>query len=256
MVVKDRRMADDVSIIVADMLPDATTNFPASALKDSSAATVSSTPAKGGGGGFFSCFGGGGVRDEEAPAAQHALHSAVLDYVADVDCLQVRPTACGSTACNDQDALLPIGAVVCWCEHTPGLLLPALQAFPHLASNLLSHDRASSSDARKRDLGDVTVHGARTARRFRQEADWHTDESYNGKDKSGGEAAHPVPLPVGLVRSSSAEWEREQEPGASTPMPAGRSAPASSLLSQQVDGSHPSSILPEDDLDGSLPSAL
>lgn len=92
-------MADDVSIIVADMLPDATTNFPASALKDASAANSSSAPAKAGGGGFFSCFGGGGVQEPEPAAALHA-HSGLLDYVADVDCLQVgRAAALPLLAC-------------------------------------------------------------------------------------------------------------------------------------------------------------
>jgi hypothetical protein len=89
-VVKDRRMADDVSIIVADMLPDSTTTFPASALRDGGGPR-SAAPAKSssGGGGLFSCFGGGAQPVETEAQATPPLRSATLDFVADVDCLQV-----------------------------------------------------------------------------------------------------------------------------------------------------------------------
>eukprot|EP00877_Chromochloris_zofingiensis_P011734 jgi/Chrzof1/6814/UNPLg00881.t1 len=75
-VCQDRRMSDDVSIIIVDMSPHAGTSFAASALKHSQEVQPS--------GGLFSCF-------KPSPRPPKPSQSEVLDMLADVDCLVAYP---------------------------------------------------------------------------------------------------------------------------------------------------------------------
>eukprot|EP00798_Chlamydomonas_sp_ICE-L_P005307 gene5307-18551_t len=91
---EDQRVMDDASIIVLDILPATTNNFPTVFLKaidptSSSAPDPLSAPKASSGGGFFSCF---------HPEVVEKLHEAgspavngALKLLADVDCLEAYP---------------------------------------------------------------------------------------------------------------------------------------------------------------------
>lgn len=172
--VKDKRMADDLSIIIIDMLPDASQSFP-----ESIGGTVNGVPQSGGGGGGGGgcCFSGG---KPPAPTGTAAAKRSryVVDYLADVDCLLVRRRArvlvgrrcqgwCAfrqagrqshsrwvvksfSTAQPARPALDP---------HSP---TPLLQAFPEALDRLRDRDAAAREQAMMPKAAlDYTVHGAR-----------------------------------------------------------------------------------------------
>uniref|UniRef100_A0A383WJ55 PPM-type phosphatase domain-containing protein n=2 Tax=Tetradesmus obliquus TaxID=3088 RepID=A0A383WJ55_TETOB len=176
MVARDKRMADDVSIIILDMLPPPAPGimpqqFPASTLKASSggkSAGVSRSDSSSGrssksSGGLFACFKGSAVQEDEVPyhagtgAAVHAGHTealtgplaqpwAGLSFLADVDCYQTYPLH------GKQLARVSVPAA-----------------------------RRPSPPPKRR--GDYTVHGGH-AHRFQQDSSWHTGNSQHGPSGS------------------------------------------------------------------------
>ncbi|KAI8463185.1 MAG: phosphatase 2C-like domain-containing protein [Monoraphidium minutum] len=81
-VVRDKRMADDMSLIVLDVLPNESLQFPVSALR--AGATGKPAPKPSSGGGLFSCF-------KPPPEPVESQPPRGVQLLADVDCLQAYP---------------------------------------------------------------------------------------------------------------------------------------------------------------------
>ncbi|KAF6260285.1 phosphatase 2C-like domain-containing protein [Scenedesmus sp. NREL 46B-D3] len=173
-VARDKRMADDVSIIILDMLPPPAPGitpqqFPASTLKASSAkssgavfgrSNSSSSRSGKSSGGLFACFKSSAVQEDEAYHAgsggaaipQHPVATtgplaqpwAGLAFLADVDCYETYPV------------------------HGKQLARAAGPAA-----------RRPSPPPKRRS--DYTVHGGH-AHRFQQDSSWHTGDSQHGSN--------------------------------------------------------------------------
>ena len=101
-------MADDVSIIVLDMLATERVQFPAAALQQAAAAGTGGSSSNGGGGssgrksgggGLFSCFKSTPVLEPVAAVAPDPKGWYVpWKYLADVDCLEAYPVSEGAGA--------------------------------------------------------------------------------------------------------------------------------------------------------------
>ncbi len=87
MVNRERRVIDDTSIIIVDVLPPDAKSFPASLAAPSLASPGRGKKpgSGGGGGGLFGCF----QSDVIEPDSRHATGPGRLQLYADVDCLQV-----------------------------------------------------------------------------------------------------------------------------------------------------------------------
>lgn len=84
LVVKDRRMADDMTVIVLDVTPQEGLHFPVSALR----AGANKPPARaGGGGGLFACF----KPPPPPPEPRGPTFGGPVTLFADVDCLEAYP---------------------------------------------------------------------------------------------------------------------------------------------------------------------
>lgn len=94
-VARDRRLMDDTSVIVVDIMPSADVSFPVMATGRSTP-----EPSASGGGGLFACFGGGGGAAEPQPVADvssrggsagASMHGGTVKFICDIDTLAAFP---------------------------------------------------------------------------------------------------------------------------------------------------------------------
>eukprot|EP00879_Flechtneria_rotunda_P006047 GHRR01006360.1.p1 GENE.GHRR01006360.1~~GHRR01006360.1.p1 ORF type:complete len:642 (+),score=258.86 GHRR01006360.1:226-1926(+) len=193
MVARDRRMADDVSIVIIDILPPAAEgvmpqHFPASALQATSKLSSNGMirVRSSSGGGFFGCF--------KSPA--------VIEYNTAVTTVPVaQQQQLPGSRCSSVDAAATAGSSPL-SKPWKGLEwladVDCYEAYP-LHNQQLARASVSAGQLAAKRAADYTVHGGQ-AHKFQQDHSWHTGNSEHG-------ASNIPHLPTFLSQQQLAELQ-------------------------------------------------